>query len=290
MTTKNHSARVWEQQCVSFKTARITIGSVPLLLHKRVLITRARHQASELAAQLESLGAVCLLVPTIEIIPPPSFQDLDQAIRQVNTFDWLLFTSVNAVEVFVERLNSVALASSGSAAGRLLPRIAAIGPATARAIRSAGFEVALMPREYVAEALSAALTPYAPGARMLYLRAADARDHLHEALTAAGARVSSVVAYRSRIPPASVSDLMHLFSTAYSYPDAITFTSASTVRNLVSLLKSAALELPAGVLIASIGPITSQALREAGLQPGVEAAEATIGALIEAIAKGFERS
>ena len=253
------------------------------LLHKRILITRTRTQGSDLAAQLESLGATCVVIPAIEIIPPSSFDSLDDAVTRLESFDWLLFTSVNAVEAWVERLSVRGV----RAPGLRLPRIAVIGPATARAVQAAGFTVDLMPGAYVAESLSAALIPYALGAGMLLIRAAEARDHLPEALTAAGARVTIAEAYRNRMPSESIPMLQHVFSAPALVPDAITFTSASTVRNLVSLLEAAKVVLPSGIVLASIGPITSQALRDAGLEPDVEASTATMPALVECLIAGL---
>ncbi len=223
---------------------------------------------------------------------------MDEAIEQLGSFDWVLFTSANAVAMFAQRwkaatrsrpeeLPSTRMGVPRKGNGRPLPRIAAIGPATARAVEALGLKVDLLPPEYVAESLSTALLPYAPGARMLYPRAEEARDYLEETLAAAGAEVKSVEAYRNRIPPESRPALQHLFSTAALYPDAIPFTSASTVRNLVSLLSAAGLSLPSRVVLASIGPITSEELRRCGLQPTVEAAVATVAALVEAIVRSF---
>jgi uroporphyrinogen-III synthase len=273
-----------------------TIVPVLPLLHKRVLITRTRHQASDLAAQLETLGATCILIPAIQIIPPDSFEPFDKALAKLHTFDWLLFTSVNAVEIFAQRLNKAEIDRSGNSfAARTLPvknhhsfpRIAVIGPATARAVHSAGFTVDLMPPEYIAESLSAALTPFASGARMLFLRAAEARDHLPEALTAAGAQVTIAEAYRNQMPSESIPALQHLFSNPALYPDAITFTSASSVRNLTAILEASMLVLDPKIVLASIGPITSQALRDLGLNPNVEAATPTIPSLIDALVAAF---
>ncbi len=144
-----------------------------------------------------------------------------------------------------------------------------------------------MPVQYVAESLAQALLPHAPGASMLLVRAAVARDALPEALTAAGAKVIVADAYRSVIPTQSAARLQMLFSNAP--PDAITFTSASTAENLKALLDAAGLALPANVILASIGPITSQAMRKLGLEPTVEAAEATIPALVEALERSLLR-
>lgn len=246
---------------------------MPPLTSKRILITRTRHQASDLAAQLEALGAVPILIPTIEIIAPATYVPLDAALAHVHTYDWLLFTSVNAVEVFQRRRNP-----------SLRPqRIAVIGPATARAVQAIGLAVDLIPPQYIAESLATALVPYAPGSNMLLVRATEARDHLPDALTASGATVTIAEAYRNQVPPDSIPALHHLFSDPSLYPDAITFTSASTARNLFDLLEAASLVLPSNIILASIGPITSQTLHDLGHSPTVEAAAPSIAALIEAL-------
>jgi uroporphyrinogen-III synthase len=150
-------------------------------------------------------------------------------------------------------------------------------------VQSIGLEIDLIPPQYIAESLSAALTPHAPNSRMLLIRAAEARDHLPESLTAAGAHLTIVPAYRNQIPPDSIPALQSLFSQPAHYPDAITFTSASTARNLFALLETANLTLPPGITLASIGPITSQTLRDFGHQPTTEATQPTIPALIQSL-------
>jgi uroporphyrinogen-III synthase len=255
---------------------------VRLLSNKRILITRTRHQASELATQLEGLGACPVLIPTIEIVAPASYAGLDAALAEMASFDWVIFTSANAVEVFDRRRGL--LAGAELATPFVTPKkIAVIGPATARAVEAVGLGVDLVPPQYVAESLAEALVPHARGARMLLVRAADARDHLPEALTAGGATVTIAEAYRNQIPPESVPALREMFRVPESYPDAITFTSASTARNLVALLEVAGLRLPSGIVLASIGPITSQALRELGYEATVESGVPSIPGLIEAL-------
>jgi uroporphyrinogen-III synthase len=249
---------------------------MPTLTNKRILITRTRHQASDLAAQLEALGASPILIPTIEIVPPASFAALDAALTCLRTYDWLVFTSPNAVEAFHRRAQFLHLTQ--------LPRhIAAIGPATLNAANAIGLTVDLVPPQYVGESLAEALLPEAPGKSFLLVRAAEARDTIPEALTAAGATVTIAEAYRNQLPPDSIPALQHLFATPANYPDAITFTSASTARNLCALLEAANLALPPNITLASIGPVTSQALRELGHPPTIEAPEPTIPALIQSL-------
>jgi uroporphyrinogen-III synthase len=167
------------------------------LTKKRILITRTRHQASELAAQLEALGATTILIPTIEIAPPASFAALDAALTCLGTYDWLVFTSPNAVEAFHRRAQFLHLT-------QLAKKIAVIGPATLRAANDVGLPVDLVPQQYIAESLADALIPGAPGKSFVLVRAAEARDTLPEALTAAGAAVTIAEAYRNQLPPNSV--------------------------------------------------------------------------------------
>ncbi len=248
------------------------------LANRRILVTRAAGQASTLAALLEAEGAEAILIPTIEIAPPASWCALDAALSELRSFDLLIFTSANAVEAFAVRARTLGISPHPK-------RIAVIGPATAAAVQGSDLSpddaVLLEPARYVAEALAELLLPHAPGARMLLVRAAIARDTLPATLSAAGASVAIAEAYRTIVPPRSIADLQRLFTT--NPPDAITFTSASTARNLATLLDSASLTIPKSVVLASIGPITSQAMRELNLEPTVEASEATIPSLVEAL-------
>jgi uroporphyrinogen-III synthase len=274
---------------------------MPILTNKRILITRSRHQASELAFQLKALGATPILIPTIEIISPETYVPLDNALAQLDRYDWLIFTSANAVEVFHQRRNlpqnRVPHPTQSHREGwgfsekreplsptqPKLPRIAVIGPATAKAVQGTGLPVDLIPAKYIAESLVEALAPYAPRSNMLLIRAEQARDILPEALTAAGATVTIADAYRNQIPHDSIPALQKLFSNPANYPTAITFTSASTARNLIALLEAANLTLPATIALASIGPITSKTLRDLGYQPTIEAPEPTIPALVQSL-------
>jgi uroporphyrinogen-III synthase len=252
------------------------IHRMPTLTNKRILITRTRHQASDLAAQLEALGSTAVTIPTIEIVPPASFAALDAAVICLGTYDWLVFTSPNAVEAFHRRAQLLHLT-------QLPKHIAAIGPATLNAANAIGLTVDLVPPKYIGESLAEALLPEAPGKSFVLVRAAEARDILPETLTAAGATVTIAEAYRNQLPPESIPALQQIFGTEASYPDAITFTSASTARNLCALLEAANLALPPNITLASIGAITSQALRDLGHEPTIEASEPTIAALVEAL-------
>ena len=251
------------------------------LTGKRILITRSREQASELAARLQAAGAETILIPTIELAPPASFCALDAALASLRSFDWLLFTSANAVEAFDRRARQLGLMPSPK-------RIAVIGPATAKAVREIGLAVDLMPPQFVAESFAEALLPHAPGASMLLVRAEAARDVLPEMLTAAGAVLTVAPAYRTVVPAGSLTALRELLSEPSRYPDAITFTSGSTVTNLLGLLDAAGLALPDGIVRASIGPITSRTLMEAGYPAHMEAKEASLASLCGALEECLE--
>ncbi|QHS51013.1 uroporphyrinogen-III synthase [Edaphobacter sp. 12200R-103] len=247
------------------------------LANRRVMVTRTKAGSSELSEHLRSAGASVEIVPTIEIIPPVSYGPLDDALAKLDTFDWLVFTSANAVDVFAAR--RPAAISPGN--------VAVIGPSTGRAIERLGISVTLQPARYVAEDLAESLAPLVSGRQVLLIRAAVARDVLPQALEDAGAILTVVEAYRNRVPTSSVSLIRKMFASAGQAPDVITFTSASTARNLMDLLDRAGVQLPSGILLASIGPITSRVMVELGLKPDIEAGEATLSALAEAICHYF---
>ncbi|SNT00191.1 uroporphyrinogen-III synthase/uroporphyrinogen III methyltransferase / synthase [Granulicella rosea] len=247
----------------------------------RILITRTRQQASELAAQLESRGAQTLPIPTIELAEPASWQAMDAALADLPRFDWVVFTSANAVKSFCERREQVG--ASGS-----LPRVAVVGPATAKAALACGLEVDLMPAQYVAEALLAELAPQVvAGSRVLLARASEARDVLPEGLAAAGATVTIADAYRNVVPQGAAEALASALHDAARRPHAITFTSSSTATHLFALLEMAGLALDPSILIASIGPVTSRTLTELGHPPQIEAGQATIAGLVDALTTYF---
>lgn len=248
---------------------------------QRVLVTRAPHQGSALAERLLAFGLDPVLIPAIQILPPSSLEALDSELDKPGQFQWIVLTSANAVPVFVDRLG-----------GRVLPgttRIAAIGPATARALQAANLPVDLVPPEAVAESLASALLPFAvqPSSnptRFLLIRAEEGRDHLPDRLRQAGAEVRVVPAYRTVVAQDSVDLVASLFQGQSDPLDAITFTSSSSVRNLLALCEAAQVQLPGAALRVSIGPITSATLRQAGYPPHAEAPVATVESLAETVA------
>jgi uroporphyrinogen III methyltransferase/synthase len=248
------------------------------LFGKRIAVTRARGQADALRGRLEALGAAVIEIPTIEIGPPPDPRELDRAIANLASYDWIIFTSVNGVRNFVERLDR-----SAADLRSLRAQICAIGPATRAAVEALHLKVDLMGKEYVAEGLLAAFAAHdLAGKRVLLPRAAVARDLVPVELGKRGAEVDVVEAYRTVIPDDAASRIREAF--AVRPPDCITFTSSSTVQNFLSV---AGAERLAGVRVASIGPITSRTARSLGVEVAAEAREFTIEGLVGAVLSLF---
>jgi len=256
------------------------------LAGRRIVITRRAEQAHSLHRALSARGADVVELPTIALAPPHSWQSVDTAIGRLNEYDWFIFTSVNGVEAFAARLRRKR--KTMSALKRAL--IAAIGPATARALRARGLRVSVVPEDYHAEGLLKALGRKSwRGKRVLLARAAKARDLLPRELKRRGARVDVVAAYRTVVPQASRSRLAKVFGRWK--PDAITFTSSSTVRNFFALLGSnRARRALRGVAVATIGPVTSRTARALGLKVATEAKRFTVAGLVRAIEKHFRNS
>ena len=263
---------------------------IPPLAGQRVLVGRARKQAGALSEGLREHGAEVLEIPFIEIRPPRSYQPLDNALRNVADYDWLILTSVNGVEAFWARVRKLRL--NKRKLGRL--KIAAIGPATKKAIETGGLKVDVVPEEYVAESVVRSLRDQVQGKRVLLVRAKIARDVIPNELRAAGAHVDVVEAYETVIPAASRALLRKVMKNPRTAPTIVPFTSSSTVKNFVALLapaKSAAagekVELAKlvsnGIQFASIGPVTSATLRELGLPVHIEARTFTMPGLVRAI-------
>jgi uroporphyrinogen III methyltransferase / synthase len=242
---------------------------------RRVIVTRPRAQAAEFVSTLEMHGAEVVEFPTIRITDPENPEDLRAAVRGVDGFDWIVFTSVNGVERFWRELRRSGRETE-SIAGI---SVCAIGPATAAAIEGEGGVAELMPEEYVAEAVVEALSARGDlrGARILLPRAAEARSVLPDSLRDRGAEVVEVAAYQS-VPDAAEAGRVRTLLDRRAV-DLITFTASSTVRNFVD-----AVGIDIGdALVASIGPITSATAREAGLPVQIEATEYTIPGLLTAI-------
>jgi len=252
---------------------------------RTIVVTRAAAQAQRFVELLEAAGARVLETPTIAIDPPPSWEPLDTALAAVDTFTWVLFTSVNGVVMVDRRLSARRLGWTPFAR----VRVAAIGPATADALAEHGVQVAVVPGEYRAEGLLERLRDsVGPGDRVLLPRAAQTRDALVAGLKALGAVVTEVPAYTTRRVDASGARLRT--ALAAGAVDAITFTSSSTARNFAELFTESERRawLPS-VTIASIGPVTAGTAAEYGLVTNVMPSEYTIPALARALADHFSR-
>jgi uroporphyrinogen III methyltransferase/synthase len=245
------------------------------LFGKRIVITRAREQAGALALRLRELGADAVELPSIEIRPAEDYTALDAAVANLGAYDWLIFTSANGVRFFLERLDR-----SRHDLRSIRGRIAAIGPATRAALEALHLKVDRIGTEFVAESLIDALSSEdMNGKRILLARAAVARDTLPAGLRARGAQVDVATAYRTAAPDnlaARARDLL----TGRHKADWITFTSSSTVENLVAAV---GIETLTGIPVASIGPVTSATARKLGIHVTVEASQFDEAGLIEAI-------
>ncbi len=257
----------------------------------RILVSRARKQAGALSSTLRDLGCEVIEIPFIEIRRPSSYQPLDASLRNLATYDWLILTSVNGVEALFERMAKKKMALVALAH----LKIAAIGPATKKAIEERGLQVTVTPKEYIAESVVSALRRRVQGKRVLLVRAKVARDVIPRELRKAGAAIDVVEAYETVAPKSSQKRLRAALASKARKPHAITFTSSSTVRNFVTLLglrgARAALRKAGGhgVHSASIGPVTSATLREFGLPVDIEAKEYTIPGLVQAIVESAKR-
>jgi uroporphyrinogen-III synthase/uroporphyrinogen III methyltransferase/synthase len=295
------------------------------LTGRRVLVTRAVHQAGKLSEGLRALGAEPVEVPVLEIRPPADLAPLDKALSAIENYDWLILTSANTVRALAER----AIALRRPLDQIEGPKVAAVGEATAEAARKAGLAVELVPENYVAESLLEALfhgqqevpgqdssatssamqevsgqdfsraassekptgalapAPSFAGQRILLARAEVARDLIPDALRAAGATVDVVDAYRNVLPETAPEMLRQAVEKGI---DAATFTSSSSVIHLAEAAQKAGVAFPLpGVAALSIGPITTQTLREHGWEPAAEASLPEIQSLIAAAERLLHR-
>ncbi|MBR0260687.1 MAG: uroporphyrinogen-III C-methyltransferase [Selenomonadaceae bacterium] len=243
------------------------------LFGKKILVTRARSQASKLSSALKNLGAEVVECPTIKIVPPSdNFLKIDAAIKNLRDFDWTIFTSANGAEKFFERLKVHGLDA------RALNKVAAIGSATAEKISTFGIIADVVPKNFVAESLAESLKNFVDGKKILLARAEEAREVLPETLKKFGAAVTIAPVYKTEIETPAQIDFDSI--------DLITFTSSSTVKNFVATYDVDALKkIPS----AAIGTITSQTLQSFGVTPAVVAEEFTIDGLVEAIKKFYGR-
>jgi uroporphyrinogen III methyltransferase/synthase len=253
------------------------------LFGRGILVTRAADQAGEFGDLLRGRGARVFECPTISLIPPESTAELDQAITALGTFDWTVFTSVNAVQFFFQRLTALGLDSRALGGCR----VCAVGPKTAASLAPYGIRPDLVPADYKAEGVVTEFRKLQPkGLRILFPRADKAREVIPQELTTMGAQVTAPVAYRNVIPETLPPAALQALEERRVH--CVTFTSSSTVENLAAMLgENRFLHLLDGVAVAAIGPITGRTCRELGLEVRIEPREYTLAAMTEEIVQFF---
>lgn len=245
------------------------------LANLRIVITRAEHQSDDLAAAFEHAGARVELLPLLEVVPPADPRPLERAATELALYDWLVFTSANAVEAFMPL-------TGGALPSRV--RVAVVGPATAEALRAFEIEPHLEAGRADAEGLVADLAPYmARRRRVLLPQASDARPTLAEGLAAAGAEAVVIVAYDKRLPPDAPRRAAELF--AADPLGWVTFTSPRIVRHFAGLFGEDWPRRRGGLSAVSIGPVTSAELRRQGVEPAAEAVRPGDEGMVEAVVR-----
>ncbi|MGG4497911.1 uroporphyrinogen-III synthase [Brevibacillus reuszeri] len=253
-------------------------GSRGALSGKRIMVTRAKSQVRELVEKIEHLGGEAYAFPLLKMVPPSDTSKLDKTIRQLGTYDWIVFTSVNGVRFFLERMKML-----GVGLDAITSKLAAVGPKTAEVLIAEGLSVEVIPSDYVAEGLLSRLhDQLLPGQRVLLPRADIARKLLPKELAELGMDVTEVDVYHTvidaQLAPEAASQIQQ------GKIDVILFTSSSTVTHFVSAL--APFEAPGWldqVRIACIGPITAETARQHGLVVQVVASEYTVDGLLDAL-------
>jgi uroporphyrinogen III methyltransferase / synthase len=256
------------------------------LFGRRIVVTRSREQAGELIEMLEERGAEAIAAPTIHIAPPEDVRPLDDAVANAGSFDWIIFASANAVDAFMSRLAATADVRSLSGV-----RICAVGPSTASRLLRYGVRADLTPAEYRAEALMDGLRGSGPlrGKRVLLPRADIGGEMLTDGLRQAGADVTDVIAYRTTLAQGDGAEDRDIYRMLLDGQiDAVTFTSASTVRNFARIHgEDQAADLLGGTVVASIGPVTAEAAQQLGIATTVQPGRYTIPDLVDALVEHF---
>jgi uroporphyrinogen III methyltransferase/synthase len=260
------------------------------LFGKRVLVTRQREQAVELSERLEEMGAEAIEAPMIRIEPPDDYEALDAACARADTFDWIVFSSTNAVDAFIGRLlaSPLDLRALGNA------KLCGVGSATSDRLVQHGLKLDVMPSEYRAEALVAALTQHdhLEGKKILLPHADVGREVIADELRKKGAQVVEVVAYRTVATDPEREGQPDVYRMLLEGRiDVVTFTSPSAVRNMVSVLGAEpAVDLLRKTIVAAIGPVTAEAATRSGIETSVVPDKYTVPALVAAIVKYIESS
>ncbi len=259
---------------------RLSWFSQKPLFGRRILVTRAREQARELSQKIEELGGEALEFPVIRIAPPAQINPLDAALKELSSFQWVIFTSVNGVKFFFQRLHQLKIDVR-----KMRAKVAAVGPKTAAALEDKGIQVDLIPQEYVAESLLEALLPVIrSGDRVLLPRANIARNVLPKGLSQAGCEVVDVDAYDTCGTEENAEEVAHFLAEGRLH--VLTFTSSSTVHYFVKAMEKACTDwrhLVSRAQIACIGPITKRTAEAYGLHVDIMATSYTISGLVKAL-------
>ncbi|MBI3492133.1 MAG: uroporphyrinogen-III C-methyltransferase [Acidobacteria bacterium] len=259
------------------------------LLGKRILVTRPRGQAADLVDRLEAMGAAAIEAPMVRILPPEDYGPLDEACARASAFDWIIFTSANAADAFVERLldGPQDLRALGGV------KLCGVGPATAERLARHGLKIDLTPAEYRADAVVGAITEQRPvrGLKVLLPHADIGRELIAEELRKQGAEVTEVVAYRTVEEEPDREGAPDVYRMLLERRiDVVTFTSGSAVRSFVRALGAEpAADLLSGTVVAAIGPVTAEAATQCNIQTSVMPASSTIPALVDAIVEYFSK-
>jgi len=266
----------------------LALASAAPLARKRIVVTRAPEQAEDLVHQLERLGAEVLLLPSVAFAEPEDPGPLDRAIESLGDFDWVLFTSQNAVRFFTQRCRVLGRTQGNdgwnSAGAR--PLLAAVGPATADAAANQGLPVEFIASQFRGQALAEELAGRVVGKKVLLPRSDRAGADLPAALRAAGAEVADVVAYGTSLPDSLAPDAADAIRRGEV--DVVSFFSPSAFHNLVEAIGLETLRNLSGrVALAAIGPVTAGAIRDAGLLVEIEAREATAASLVATMSEYF---
>jgi uroporphyrinogen III methyltransferase/synthase len=250
------------------------------LAGRRIVVTRAPEQSKELRERLEESGAEVMLLPLVRFLEPEETVDLDRAIRSLEEFDWLIFTSANAVAFFRRRCRALGMGPSGKA-----PKIAAVGSATRLALQKEGLQASLVPAEFSGAGLAAELAGAIAAKSVLLPRSDRAGEELPSLLRKAGANVTEVVAYRTTGPETVDRGLIDAIRDGEA--DVVTFFSPSAFREFQNLMGPNALATSSRVAFAAVGPVTAEAIRSAGLPVAIEADEATAASFVSALERHF---
>ncbi len=259
------------------------------LFGKRMIVTRTREQASELVARLEEAGASCYECSTINIKPVDSYEVFDEELERINEYHWILFTSLNGVKYFFERLFSKGM----DARDLKGPSVAVVGKSTADLLLSYGINADLIPPKFTGEGLAESLLDQGiEGRNILVPRAKEGREILPEMLRGGGAQVMVTPVYKNIPPQGRIDELRAELESGQV--DLVTFTSSSTVRNFLTMVDASdqdeLLRLMAGVKIAAIGPITAKTVTDSGLQVDIQPENYTIAAMVQSVIDYYQSS